>query len=110
MARLFSVRINSMWTGVVQGTVCSTIKHPSLHKGTMLIVQPINPVTNEPDGLAQVAVDVLGAGINNRVLISGDGAGTQRLLNAGKDCPIRLSVAAILHDSSIQIQNKPGGR
>ena len=74
----------------------------------MLIVQPINPVTGEADGLAQVAVDVLGAGIGQRVLISGDGLGTQRLLNADKTCPIRLSVAAILHETSIQIRQRAG--
>lgn len=94
-----------MWTGIVQGTVTSTVKHPSLTRGKMLIVQPINPITNQPEGLAQIAVDTLGAGINQRVLISGDGLGTQRLLNAGKDCPIRLSVAAILHEHSIQSRN-----
>ncbi|MGN6367921.1 MAG: EutN/CcmL family microcompartment protein [Phycisphaerae bacterium] len=94
-----------MWTGIVQGTVTSTIKHPSLTKGKMLIVQPINPLTNKPDGLAQIAVDTLGAGLHQRVLVSGDGLGTQRLLNAGKDCPIRLSVAAILTETSIQTRN-----
>ncbi|HUO07394.1 MAG TPA: EutN/CcmL family microcompartment protein [Phycisphaerae bacterium] len=94
-----------MWTGIVQGTVTSTIKHPSLTKGTMLIVQPIHPLTSKPDGLAQIVVDTLGAGLHQRVLVSGDGLGTQRLLNAGKDCPVRLSIAAILDEFSIQTRN-----
>jgi microcompartment protein CcmK/EutM len=98
-----------MWTGIVQGHVTSSTKHPSLNKGTMLIVQPLNPVTNTADGLAQVVVDTLGAGRGQRVLVSGDGAGTQRMLGAGKDCPIRLSVAAILHETSIQIQHHHDG-
>lgn len=97
-----------MWTGIIKGHVTATIKHPSLSKGKMLIVQPLNPVTNQPEGLAQVAVDTLGAGVGQRVLVSGDGLGTQRLLNAGKDCPVRLAVAAILHDTSIQIRHRPG--
>lgn len=91
-----------MWTGIVKGHLTSTIKHPSLTKAAMLIVQPINPLTNEPDGLAQIAVDTFGAGLNQRVLLSGDGLGTQRLLGAQRDCPIRLAVSAILHDASIQ--------
>jgi len=95
-----------MWTGIIQGHVISTVKHPSLAKGTMLIVQPIHPVTNEPEGLAQVAVDTMGAGIGQRVLVSGDGLGTQRILGVGKDCPIRLAVTAILHETSVHVQNR----
>ncbi len=74
----------------------------------MLIVQPLNPVTNTPDGLAQVAMDTLGAGRGQRVLVSGDGAGTQRVLGADKTCPARLAVMAILHETSIQVQHEGG--
>ena len=94
-----------MWTGIIQGTVTSTIKHPSMTKGKMLIVQPLNPLTGAPDGLAQVAMDTLGAGLGQKVLVSGDGLGTQRILSADKTCPARLAVMAILDDNSIQTRN-----
>jgi microcompartment protein CcmK/EutM len=93
-----------MWTGIVQGTVTSTIKHPALRNGRLLIVQPINPLTDKPDGLAQIAVDALGAGVGQRVVLSSDGLGCQRVLNADRTCPARLFVGAILHATSIQTQ------
>ena len=94
-----------MWTAIIHGTLTAITKHPTLRRGKLLIVQPINPVTHQPDGLAQIAIDTLGAGLGQRVLVSSDGPGCQRLLDADRTCPARLFVAAILHDQSIQIQN-----
>jgi len=91
-----------MWTGIIQGQVTSTIKHPTMRRGKLLIVQPINPVTSKPEGLAQVAIDTLGAGNGQRVLVSSDGLGCQRILDADRTCPVRLFVACILHETSIQ--------
>jgi microcompartment protein CcmK/EutM len=91
-----------MWTGIVQGCVTATIKHPTMRRGTMLIVQPIHPLTGEPEGLAQVAMDTLGAGNGQRVLVSSDGLGCQRILDADRTCPARLFVGCILHETSIQ--------
>jgi microcompartment protein CcmK/EutM len=91
-----------MWTGIVQGTVTSTIKHPTMRRGSMIIVQPINPLTNQPEGLAQIAIDTFNVGVGQRVLISSDGLGCQQILDADRTCPVRLFVGAILHDTSIQ--------
>ncbi len=100
-----------MWIGLVKGSVRATVKHPSMRKGAMLIVQPLNAVSGEAEGIAQVAMDTMGAGVGQRVLLSGDGAGTASLLGAGKDCPVRLAVGAILDDKSVQIRSmmKRGG-
>jgi microcompartment protein CcmK/EutM len=91
-----------MWIGVVKGCVRATVKHPSMRKGAMLIVQPVNALTGEAEGIAQVAMDTFGAGVGQRVMVSGDGAGTQQMLGAGKDCPVRLAVGAILDERSVQ--------
>src|SRR6476620_5111450 len=90
-----------MWTGIIQGCVTATIKHPTMRRGKLLIVQPINPTTSQPEGLAQVAIDTLGAGNGQRVLVSSDGLGCQRILDADRTCPARLFVACILHETSI---------
>ena len=95
-----------MWTGIVKGSVISTIKHPAMARGKLLIVQPINPASGEPEGFAQIAADVLGAGYGQRVLVCSDGLGTQRMLGAGRDCPVRLAIAAILHETSIHLPGK----
>ena len=96
-----------MWIGIIQGSVTATLKHPSMRKGTMLIVQPLNPVSLQPDGIPQVAVDTLGAGLGQRVMVSGDGAGTAAMLGAGKDCPIRLAIGAILDHTSLHLARAP---
>ncbi len=92
-----------MWTGIVKGHVTATMKHASLKTAKMLIVQPLNPVTQQPEGLAQIAVDRMGAGRGQKVLISGDGAGTTAILGADRTCPIRLAVVAILKDDDIHV-------
>lgn len=97
-----------MWTGTIQGFVTATIKHPTMRRGKLAIVQPINPLTNAPEGLAQIAIDTLGAANGQRVLVSSDGLGCQRALDADQSCPVRLFVGAILHDTSIQTTR--GGR
>ncbi|HEX4000529.1 MAG TPA: EutN/CcmL family microcompartment protein, partial [Pirellulales bacterium] len=47
-----------------------------------------------PDGDPQLAVDNLGAGIGDRVIITSDGAGTRALLNSDTT-PVRWSVIGI---------------
>jgi ethanolamine utilization protein EutN len=92
-----------MWTGIIKGHVTATMKHPAFKLAKILIVQPLNPVTQQAEGLAQIAVDRMGAGRWQKVLVSGDGAGTTAILEADKTCPIRLAVVAILKDDDIRI-------
>ena len=83
-----------MWIGVVHGAVTATVKHEALRRAKLLIVQPIHAVTGEAEGFAQVAVDTLGAGIGQRVLVWSDGLGTQRILGSDKYVPVRLAIGA----------------
>ena len=85
-----------MWTGIVRVAVTATVKHPSLNGVRLLIVEPVNVVTGQPEGLAQIAADTLGAGKGQRVLCSGDGRGAQELLKADKTCPVRLTIVGLL--------------
>jgi microcompartment protein CcmK/EutM len=94
-----------MWTGIIKGTVTSTIMHPTMHKGKLLIVQPIHAITGQAEGLAQIAVDVLGAGVGQRVLVSSDGPSAQKMLQTDRTCPVRLAVVAILQDASVHSRN-----
>lgn len=88
-----------MLTAVVQGSVTATMKHPSMEKVRLLIVQPYDPMTGQPQGLAQIAADVLGAGLGSQVLLSNDGRGAQEMLKVGKDCPVRLAITALLDNN-----------
>jgi microcompartment protein CcmK/EutM len=83
-----------MQVGKVIGTATSTVKHRSMEGWKLLVVQPymIDGVT--PDGDPQLAVDSLGAGKGETVILSSDGRGTRDLL--GDDTtPVRWSVIGI---------------
>ncbi len=91
-----------MFTAQVKGSVTSTSKHASLKGARLLIVQPGEPLSGQPNGFAQIAVDVLGAAIGAQVLVSGDGRGVQDMLKAGRDCPVRLAIVALVDRSLSQ--------
>jgi ethanolamine utilization protein EutN len=60
----------------------------------LLIVQPQLADGRMPDGDPQLAIDNLGAGIGQQVMISSDGAGTRALMGA-EATPVRWSVIGI---------------
>ncbi len=83
-----------MQLGLVVGTATATAKHPSMHGWKLLVVQPLMADGRTPDGDPQLAIDNLGAGVGEPVMITSDGAGTRALL--GTDAtPVRWSVIAI---------------
>ncbi len=84
-----------MQTGRVIGTATATVKHPSMAGWKLLVVQPYGPDGRSPDGDPILAVDALGAGTGEMVMISSDGRGTQELLGSQKT-PVRWSVVGIV--------------
>ena len=83
-----------MQLGLVIGTATATAKHPSMNGWKLLVVQPHMADGRTPDGDPQLAIDNLGAGIGQQVMISSDGAGTRALLGADAT-PVRWSVIGI---------------
>jgi ethanolamine utilization protein EutN len=65
-----------MQIGRVVGTVVSTQKNKKLEGAKLLLVQPLT-LENEPRGVAVLAIDSVGAGVGERVLlvIEGKAAG-----------------------------------
>lgn len=80
-----------MQAGLVVGTATATVKHASMEGWKLLIVQPLGPDGHSPDGDPILAVDSLGAGTGQTVIISSDGKGTRELLKSGTT-PVRWSV------------------
>ena len=91
-----------MFMARVKGNVIAPARHPSL-RGRLLIIQPMDPIGRRETGIAQVAVDTLGAGMNSVVLATSDGRIVQEMLKTTDDCPARLAVVAIVDaaDSSV---------
>jgi ethanolamine utilization protein EutN len=83
-----------MQLGLVIGTATATAKHPSMDGWKLLVVQPHLADGRTPDGDPQLAIDNLGAGIGQQVMISSDGAGTRALLGV-EATPVRWSVIGI---------------
>ncbi len=83
-----------MQLGTVIGTAHATVKHPSLTGWKLLVVQFYGVDGRTPDGDPVLAVDTLGAGAGEAVILSSDGKGTRTLLGSDTT-PVRWSVMGI---------------
>ena len=83
-----------MQVGLVVGTAISTMKHPTLQGQKMLVVQPLMVDGKTADGEPQIAVDAVGAGKGQRVMITSDGKFVRGLVKH-ENTPIRWSVIGI---------------
>jgi ethanolamine utilization protein EutN len=83
-----------MQVGLVVGTATSTVKHPTMKGQKLLVVQPLLADGKSADGDPQIAVDAVGAGRGERVLISSDGRYMREILKADAT-PVRWSVIGI---------------
>jgi len=86
-----------MQTGLVVGTATATRKHASLAGMKLLVVQPFLADGKSPDGEPVLAVDQLGAGRGETVMITSDGKFTRELLKDDAT-PVRWSVIGLPND------------
>ncbi|MBX7073394.1 MAG: EutN/CcmL family microcompartment protein [Pirellulales bacterium] len=77
----------------VVGAATATVKHKTMAGTKLLVVQPLMADGASADGNPLLAVDQLGAGRGDRVLITSDGALVQTLL--GDTTPVRWSVLGL---------------
>ena len=82
-----------MQIGRVVGQAVSTVKHPSMKGWKLLIVQLLTPDGKE-DGEPLLAIDSLGAGTADRVILTNDGASARELVGA-RNSPVRWMVLGI---------------
>jgi ethanolamine utilization protein EutN len=83
-----------MLTARVIGNVTATVRHPSMKGWKLLIVQPLLVDGHSPDGDPVLAVDSLGAGTGEKVIVTSDGRFTRELLQSDST-PVRWSVIGI---------------
>jgi ethanolamine utilization protein EutN len=76
--------------GRVIGQAVSTAKHPTLKGWRLLLVQLLTADGGE-DGEPLLAIDSLGAGTDDLVILSNDGAGARELVGA-RNSPVRWMV------------------
>ena len=87
-----------MILGRVQGTVVTTVQHPYYEGRKQLIVEALTP-----DGRAEgtryvIAVDMVGAGVGEMVLVQDEGNSARQLLGSEPYGPVRSVIVGIVDD------------
>ncbi len=83
-----------MYAAKVIGTVVCTRKDDKMVGLKMLVVQPVNLLTLENEGKPAVAIDAVGAGDSEIVLVVGGSSGRQTAVTTGK--PTDATIMAIV--------------
>ena len=78
----------------VVGTVVATQKHPKFEGAKLLLVQPVT-LDDTPRGSALLAVDAVGAGVNERVLVVIEGRAAAEALGR-KGAPVDAAIIGIV--------------
>jgi ethanolamine utilization protein EutN len=86
-----------MILGRVCGTVVSTVQHPFYQGKKQLIVRACTPDGAFDGDRYVVAVDLVGAGVGETVLVEDEGNSARQLLDA-KDAPVRSVIVGIVDE------------
>ena len=85
-----------MILGVVTGTVVSTVQHPFYHGKKQLIVRVLRPDGALDADRYLVALDLVGAGEGQTVVVQDEGNSARQLLDAVPDGPVRSVIVGIV--------------
>ena len=84
----------------VIGTVVATRKHELLVGSKIQVVQPLNAITGKPDGEPFVAVDAVGAGVSEEVIVV---RGSSARFAVKKDTvPVDATIIGIIDEVNIE--------
>lgn len=87
----------------VAGTVVSTINHPLFEERKLLLCDFLTP-EGDPTGSYTIAIDLVDAGVGERVLVLDEGNSARQLVK-WKDGPIRAVVVGIVDDVTLAPPN-----
>ena len=95
-----------MFIGEVIGNVWGVRKHPSLGGKRLLLVRPIDPMTEKPLGEAVMALDGgVGSGPGSIVLVMDEGGSARTILKDPK-APVRTVICAVVDQVTIAGKGK----
>ena len=83
-----------MQLALVVGHASSTVKHSTLQSQKLLLTQPLMADGRSPDGAPLLAVDRVGAGTGERVILTSDGRAIREIFGV-ENSPIRWAVLGI---------------
>jgi ethanolamine utilization protein EutN len=84
----------------VIGTVVSTQKHRKFEGAKLLLVQPIN-LDDSPRGTSLLAVDGVGAGVHERVLVVLEGRAAGEAIGR-KAAPVDAAIVGIVDEVEVR--------
>jgi microcompartment protein CcmK/EutM len=87
----------------VIGTVVATQKHRKFEGAKLLLVQPLN-LDDSPRGAALLAIDGVGAGVNETVLVVLEGRAAGEALGR-KAAPVDAAVIGIIDTVSVATED-----
>src|SRR5690606_12429511 len=96
----FPPQEESMYIGVVSGTVVATVKHEAFAGRKLLLVERLD-LDGRPTEAYDICVDAVQAGVGDRVLVLDEGNGARQVLNF-KVAPIRAVVVGIVDDVDVE--------
>ncbi len=82
----------------VAGRITSTIHHPDMTGYKLLVCDKLND-RGEPNGGYVIAIDNIGAGAGETVIILDEGTGARQVLNAD-GMPVRSVIVGVVDDVS----------
>ena len=85
-----------MILGRVIGEIHGTMKHPFYDARRMLVIEKTAP-DGKPTGDYLIAVDSVGAGADERVIVNDEGNGARQIFESA-DGPVRSVVVGIIDD------------
>ena len=83
-----------MQLALVVGWATSTVKDKSLPGQKLVVVQPLMANEREPDGYPLLAIDAVGCGQGDKVMLTSDGRAARELLKAERT-PVRWTIVGI---------------
>ncbi|MFT4648913.1 MAG: microcompartment protein CcmK/EutM [Planctomycetota bacterium] len=88
-----------MFLAEVIGTVVAPISVPELQGRTHLMVRPVTP-EGQPLGKTKIAIDSIGAGVGDRVLVVDEGGSARQILG-GAEAGIRTVILGFVDSVSM---------
>ena len=84
----------------ITGNVVSTIHHPIVEGRKLLVAERLD-ATGRPTGGYIIAIDAIGAGFGETVLILDEGSGARQILG-DSEAPVRSMVVGIVDDVDLE--------
>src|SRR5882757_5142259 len=98
-----------MILGRVCGTVVSTMQHPFYDGRKQLIVRAVTPDGAFDGDRYVIAVDLVGAGGGETVIVEDEGTSARQLLGVPKEAPVRSVIVGIVDQVTDEWVGEPRG-